>query len=68
MLENTIAHVNIDMNSIFREVKELNKANKKLSVLCIMGVAMAVSLYTDNKRQREAIKTLKEELNGLKGE
>lgn len=68
MLENTIAHVNIDMNSIFREVRELNKANKKLSLLCVMGVAAAISLYSDNKKRKEEIKALKEELKELKGE
>ena len=68
MLENTIAHVNIDMNSIFREVRELNKANKKLSLLCIVGISTAISLYSDNKKRKEEIKALKEELNNLKGE
>lgn len=64
--EGAVTHVNVNVDSIFHEVKELNKANKRLTILFCICAACAVSKLNESKKQKEQIKTLTEELEGLR--
>ena len=67
-MENKAINIHVDMNHLFREFKDLQRANKRLTFVGIACVALASCLYSENKKQKEQIKALNEELKNLKGE
>lgn len=67
-MENKTVNVHVDMNNIFREFKDLHKSNKRLTFIGCACVAFIAAQYSENKKQKEQIKALNEELKNLKGE
>jgi hypothetical protein len=60
--------VNVDVNKLLCDIRKLTAANKRLETVAALGIACAVAIYMDSKRQIKELKNEIAELKKVEGE